>query len=66
MAGKQSNPSKPPTESPSTTITLKRGTLERICQHGKMREVYDEVINRALDALDRKEGMNTKRKVEAD
>ena len=36
----------------TTTIVLKLSTKERILGKGRMGESYDDVISRALDALD--------------
>ena len=46
----------------TTTIVLKLSTKERILGKGRMGESYDDVISRALDALD----MLAKRRVHKD
>jgi hypothetical protein len=38
-------------EPKTTTIAIKLATRERILNEGKMGESFDDVINRALDAL---------------
>jgi hypothetical protein len=35
------------------TIRINQATLRRIHQHGRMDDILDDVINRALDALER-------------
>ncbi len=51
-------------EPKTTTIAIKLATRERILKEGKMGESFDDVINRALDALARhrvrKEGKDRK------
>lgn len=42
-----------------TTIPLKRVTVSRLVEHGRMRESYDHLINRLLDEREQKIGALT-------
>lgn len=36
----------------TTTIALSRATKSRLDSHGRMRETYDELLNRILDSVE--------------
>jgi len=44
-----------PTPEQITSIQVKVKTRDRIIGHGKMKETYDDVINRSLDLLEEEE-----------
>ena len=39
-----------------TTIRVKRSTKERLMKHGRMGETFDQLLNRILDAIEKRAG----------